>query len=108
MTLRADLLADLDAIFADTAGTVARVVPASGGQAWNLPGILRSPYGAERMGGSEIGGQGHRFLCTTAAKTAGGLERGDTLTIDGEEYEHIEPQDGNPTAGMSTLQLAPL
>lgn len=108
MTLRADLAADLADIFSDSAGTTARVVPVDGGPAWNLPGILRSPYRPERLGGQEFGSQGYRFLCRTADATAGFLSKGDTLTIDDVDFEHIEPQDGNPTAGMSTLQLAPL
>lgn len=109
MTIRDDLNADLADIFGNTdeVGTVATVTPADGRLAWTLPGVLRSPYRPERMGAAEFGGQGYRFLCRTADKAAQTLRRGDLLTIDGADYKLTEPQDGNPTAGMSTLQLAP-
>lgn len=108
MSLRDDLDLDLVEIFASEAGTLATVTPAAGGPTWKLPGILRSPYRPQPMGSMEVGAQGYGFMCRTAAKAAGGLKRGDRLTIDGADYKLTEPQDGNPTAGISTLQLAPL
>jgi hypothetical protein len=107
MSLKDDLLADMADIFDSKEISVTAVVtPAAGGPSWDLEGKMRSPYRAERLGSTDIGGQNHSFLCFTAAKSA--LRRNDTLTIDGADYRHIEPQDGNPTDGMSSLQLAPL
>jgi len=107
MSLRDVLLQDMGEIFAgDEIATTATVTPAAGGAAWSLRGVLRSPYRADRMGVLEVGSQSHSFICATADSSA--LKRGDSLTIDGAAYRHIEPQDGNPTPGMSTLQLAPL
>jgi hypothetical protein len=107
MSLKDDLLGDIGEIFAgDEIATTATVTPAGTGAAWSLRGVLRSPYRPERMGVLEVGSQNHSFICTTSDRAA--LKRGDTLTIDGANYRHIEPQDGNPTPGMSTLQLAPL
>lgn len=110
MTLRADLEADLADIFSDSEGaaTTAIVEPLSGLPSWPLDGILRSPYRPVNMGPMEVGSQGFRFLCRTLDRSAGSLRRGDILTIDGADYRLTDPQDGNPTAGMSTLQLAPL
>jgi hypothetical protein len=107
MSLKDDLMADMaDILAAGEISTAALVTPAAGGPSWDLVGKMRSPYRAERLGSTDIGGQNYSFLCLTADKAA--LRRGDTLTIDGADYRHIEPQDGNPTAGMSSLQLAPL
>lgn len=107
MSLRDDLAADLADIFEELDET-AVVTPASGAPAWDLPGKLRSPYRAENFGALEVGSQNHRYLCRTVDKAVGNLKKGDTLTVDGENFKVIEPQDGNPTAGMSTLQLAPI
>lgn len=108
MSLLDDLSADLADILGGEIGTIAAVTPSYGVGVWNLPGILRSPYRPERIGGQEVAGQEYRFLCRTQDTLTGGLKRGDTLLIEGQRFEHIDPQDGNPTAGMSTLQLVKL
>jgi hypothetical protein len=107
MSLRDDLLQEVSAMLAgDEIGVTAIVSPAAGGPGWALNGKFRAPYRSDQFGSMDVGGEACTFLVATADKAA--LKRGDTLTIDGADYRHIEPQDGNPTAGLSILQLAPL